>query len=63
MSVMERNFTVNNCPPRIPSESEAKGSEWWLAQQGGPKPRLQNEPPPGETIRYEDLLSRWEETR
>jgi len=60
MAVIERTFTVNNCPPRIPSSSEARGRDWWLAQPGAPKPALQNEKPPGQTIRYEDLLTAWE---
>ena len=63
MAVMERNYTVKNCPPRIASDDDAKGRDWWLAQPGAPKPKLKNEKPPGKTIRYEDLLARWEEAR
>ena len=58
MAVMERTFAVDSCPPRL---AEPKGRDWWLAQPGAPKPKLQNEKPAGRTIRYEDLLSRWEE--
>ncbi len=63
MKIIEKNFLVNNCPPRITPEEEAKGRDWWLAQPGAPKPELQNEKPPGQTIRYEDLLSQWEAAR
>lgn len=61
MAVMERNFTVRNCGPRILPDNQARGAEWWLAQPGAPKPRLANEKPPGETIRYEALLREWEQ--
>ncbi|WP_404802833.1 ABC transporter substrate-binding protein [Marinobacter halotolerans] len=63
MKIIEKNFLVNNCPPRITPDEEAKGRDWWLAQPGAPKAKLQNEKPRGQTIRYEDLLAQWEATR
>jgi glycerol transport system substrate-binding protein len=63
MKIIEKNFLVNNCPPRITPDEEAKGREWWLAQPGAPKAKLKNEKPRGKTIRYEDLLEQWEATK
>ncbi|MDX1755716.1 MAG: ABC transporter substrate-binding protein [Marinobacter sp.] len=60
MAVMERNFTMRTCGPRILPNDQARGAEWWLNQPGAPKPKLANEKPQGETIRYEALLREWE---
>ncbi len=43
------------CGPRLNEERDA---EWWFAN-GGAKPKLENEKPQGQTIRYEDLVARW----
>jgi glycerol transport system substrate-binding protein len=46
----------NGCGPRLNSE---KPAEYWYAN-GGAKPPLDNEKPQGITIKYEDLIKRWE---
>lgn len=43
------------CGPRL---NEPRDAEWWFAN-GGAKPKLDNEKPQGETIRYEELVARW----
>ncbi|MEM1267326.1 MAG: ABC transporter substrate-binding protein [Pseudomonadota bacterium] len=44
------------CGPRLNEERDA---EFWLAQDGAPKAKLENEKPQGETVRYEDIVARW----
>ncbi|MEM9429116.1 MAG: ABC transporter substrate-binding protein [Pseudomonadota bacterium] len=44
------------CGPRLNEEQDA---EFWLAQDGAPKAKLENEKPKGETVRYEDIVARW----
>ncbi|HEA53079.1 ABC transporter substrate-binding protein [Marinobacter antarcticus] len=61
LSVVQRNYLTTNCGPVIAPKSETKGAKWWLAQPGAPKPKLTNEKPQGETIRYEDLIRSWDE--
>nr|WP_297400552.1 ABC transporter substrate-binding protein [uncultured Marinobacter sp.] len=62
LRVIERNYLVRKCGPRLVDERDLKGADWWLAQPGAPKPALANEKPKGETVRYEDLLRRWQMT-
>ena len=59
MSIMQRTFQTDVCGPLISRMSDAEGADYWLAQPGAPKPMLSNEKPPGETIRYDDLLNAW----
>ena len=63
MAVMQRNYLLKNCGPRLADRDELKGRKWWLAQPGAPKPKLANEKPPGKTIPYDDLLKAWREGR
>ena len=44
------------CGPRLNEERDA---EYWLSQPGAPKAKLDNEKPQGETVRYEDIVARW----
>ncbi|WP_417514202.1 ABC transporter substrate-binding protein [Marinobacter sp.] len=60
LAVVQRNYLTTNCGPIIAPDSEVKGAQWWLAQPGAPKPKLANEKPEGETIRYEDLIRSWD---
>jgi len=41
--------------------NEERSREYWLEQEGAPKPELENEKPQGETRRYEDIIQQWEE--
>ncbi len=51
----EANNTYGGCGPRLNEEKDA--SEW--IGKGGAKMKLENEKPQGETISYDDLVSRW----
>ncbi len=44
------------CGPRL---NEAKDPSEWLGKENGPKAKLENEKPQGETIAYEELVKRW----
>jgi glycerol transport system substrate-binding protein len=44
------------CGPRL---NEAKDPSEWLGKENGPKAKLENEKPKGETIVYEELVKRW----
>ncbi len=46
------------CGPRL---NEQRDPEYWLAQPGAPKPKLENEKPQGETMPYEQIVERWQE--
>jgi glycerol transport system substrate-binding protein len=59
MAVMQRNFTLRTCGPRLEDKEDLKGEEYWLAQPGAPKPQLTNEKPQGETIPYDELVRSW----
>ncbi len=51
----EANNTYGGCGPRLNEEKDA--SEW--LGKGGAKMLLENEKPQGETINYDELVSRW----
>jgi glycerol transport system substrate-binding protein len=44
------------CGPRL---NEPKDPAEWLGKENGPKAKLENEKPQGETIAYEELVKRW----
>lgn len=44
------------CGPRL---NEAKDPQFWLDQEGSPKPKV-DEKPQGETIAYDDLIKSWQ---
>ncbi len=52
-----RHGVLGECGPALNEERDA---EYWLAQPGAPKPKLENEKPPGETVAYDELLKTWE---
>lgn len=54
MKRLERSKVQGECGPKL---NPKKGAEYWLAQPGSPKPKLQNEKPQGRTIAYKDLIS------
>jgi glycerol transport system substrate-binding protein len=55
MSRLER-AGMKNCPPKLNPEKPAKE---WLGAANGPKAKLANEKPKGETMSYEQLLESW----
>ncbi len=44
------------CGPRLNDE---KDPSEWLGKPGGPKAKLANEKPKGQTVNYDDLIKRW----
>ncbi|NHH86711.1 ABC transporter substrate-binding protein [Cobetia sp. MB87] len=55
---LERAKVMDNCGPKLNEERDA---EYWFAQPGAPKAKLDNEKPKGETIAYDELLKSWKE--
>ena len=53
----ERAETYGGCGPRL---NEPKSAEEWFGTEGGPKAKLANEKPQGETIPYDELVQRWQ---
>lgn len=52
----EANNTYGGCGPRL---NEEKDPSEWLGKDNGPKAKLDNEKPKGETIAYDELIKRW----
>jgi glycerol transport system substrate-binding protein len=44
------------CGPRL---NEPKDPSEWLGKENGPKAKLENEKPQGETIAYDEIIKRW----
>jgi glycerol transport system substrate-binding protein len=57
---LERAGVQGRCGPVLNPESDPAE---WLAKPGAPKPRLANEKPAGQTVRYEKLIQTWREGR
>jgi glycerol transport system substrate-binding protein len=47
---------MKNCPPKLNPEKPAKD---WIGTPDGPKAKLANEKPKGETMSYDELLKSW----
>ena len=56
IDVDEAAGVYGGCGPRL--NPEVDPSEW-LGRPDGPKAKLANEKPPGETIAYDELIKRW----
>ncbi|MDE2759141.1 MAG: ABC transporter substrate-binding protein [Paracoccaceae bacterium] len=52
----EAASVYGGCGPRL---NEEQDPGYWLGQPGAPKAKLDNEKPQGETVRYEDIVARW----
>ncbi len=57
---LERAGVQEKCGPKLNPEKE---ESYWLNQPGAPKPKLENEKPQGQTVKYDDLLKAWKEGR
>ena len=55
---LERIGIQGDCGPQLNPESSA---DEWLGRPGAPKPRLQNEKPPGRTVPYDRLIATWQQ--
>jgi glycerol transport system substrate-binding protein len=53
---LERAGIQGPCGPRLNPEEPP---EDWLARPGAPKPRLDQEKPPGKTVPYDELIDAW----
>jgi glycerol transport system substrate-binding protein len=58
MSRLERAGVMKNCAPKLNPE---KDPAVWLGEPGAPKPKLDNEKPPGQTVPYEELIKSWQQ--
>jgi len=56
MMRLERAGVQKTCGPKL---GEERDPSYWLNRAGAPKPRLDNEKPPGETIDYDVLIRSW----
>jgi glycerol transport system substrate-binding protein len=56
----EQANVYGGCGPRL---NEARDPQYWFDQPGAPKPKLENEKPPGETVNYDELVKRWTEAQ
>jgi glycerol transport system substrate-binding protein len=53
----EQAQVYGGCGPRL---NEEKDPSEWLGKADGPKAKLDNEKPKGETIAYEEIVKRWQ---
>ncbi len=53
----EQANVYGGCGPRLNKEQDASA---WLGKENGPKAKLANEKPKGETIAYEEIIKRWQ---
>ena len=60
MARLERSGIQGDLGPRL---NEERDPEYWLAQEGAPWPKLEDEKPQGLTVDYEELLQAWREGR
>ncbi|OSQ47787.1 ABC transporter substrate-binding protein [Thalassospira alkalitolerans] len=56
MQRLERAGIGGDCAPKLNEERDA---QYWFDQPGAPKPKLANEKPQGETVKYDDLIAAW----
>ncbi len=54
----EQGNVYGGCGPRLNPEIDPAE---WLGKADGPKAKLDNEKPPGETIAYDELIKQWSE--
>ncbi len=52
----EASGVYGGCGPRL---NEAIDPAEWFAREDGPKAKLENEKPQGETVNYDELVQRW----
>jgi glycerol transport system substrate-binding protein len=52
----KRSKVYGGCGPRLNAEKDPKE---WLGKPNGPKAKLANEKPKGETMDYDELVKRW----
>ena len=55
-AVDEAAKVYGGCGPRL---NEERDPSYWLGRPDGPKAKLDNEKPQGETVNYDELVKRW----
>ncbi|MBK1668143.1 ABC transporter substrate-binding protein [Rhodovibrio sodomensis] len=60
MARIERAGAQEVCGPQL---NEKRSAEYWYNQPGAPKPELEDEKPQGKTVKYDQLIQRWEQAR
>jgi len=58
---LEKSGAQKECAPKLAKKKDLKGADYWLAQPGSPKAKLDNEKPQGKTVAYDKLLQAWKE--
>ncbi|WP_404385218.1 ABC transporter substrate-binding protein [Caenispirillum salinarum] len=58
MARLERAGIQGECGPQL---NEPREAEYWLQQEGAPKPKLANEKPQGKTVSYDELVKSWQD--
>ena len=56
-AVDEAANIYGGCGPRL---NEERDPSYWLGRPDGPKAKLDNEKPQGETVNYDELIKRWQ---
>jgi len=57
---LERAGVLGDCGPKLNEERDA---QYWFDQPGAPKPPVENEKEPGQTVAYDTLIQAWREGR
>ncbi|WP_051609301.1 ABC transporter substrate-binding protein [Fodinicurvata fenggangensis] len=60
MARLERAGVQGDCGPKL---NEPRDAQYWFDQEGAPKPKLDNEKPQGETVKYDELVEQWQDAQ
>ncbi|WP_022729142.1 ABC transporter substrate-binding protein [Fodinicurvata sediminis] len=60
MARLERAGVQGDCGPKL---NEPRDAQYWFDQEGAPKPKLDNEKPQGETVKYDELVQQWQDAQ
>jgi glycerol transport system substrate-binding protein len=60
-STMNRLARANVFDNYAPLLNEERDPQYWLDQEGAPKPKLDNEMPQGTTVPYDEMMEAWME--
>jgi glycerol transport system substrate-binding protein len=60
MEKLQKSGELNKCNIKM---NPKKDEKYWIGKPDGPKPKLADEKPKGETVPYEQLLKHWREGR
>ncbi|MFC4353246.1 ABC transporter substrate-binding protein [Fodinicurvata halophila] len=60
MARLERAGVQGDCGPKL---NEPRDAQYWFDQEGAPKPKLDNEKPQGQTVKYDELVQQWQDAQ